>query len=95
MHMPWPPAGWGEVAKREMFQDYWDSGDPLLGELGGGRGWAGWLAGVSAPDVGAEAAARRTPQAQRLQEEEEAAAQQEPQVRWGLLGWGLPHSRSV
>ena len=65
--------GWGEAALREMFRDYWASGDPAVGEAGGGRGWAGWLVGERGADVLAGQ------QAQQAQREEAPAAEQEDQ----------------
>ncbi len=59
-----------------MFQDYWESGDPLVGELGGGRGWAGWLAGTTAPDVGVTAERGRGRNRQG-REAEQAGAEEE------------------
>ncbi|GAB4821148.1 hypothetical protein N2152v2_008194 [Parachlorella kessleri] len=82
------PEGWGQAAKRDMFQDYWESGDPLVGELGGGRGWAGWLAGTTAPDVGVTAERGRGRNRQG-REAEQAGAEEEqgPSEDAAWSGW--------
>ncbi|KAL4443524.1 hypothetical protein ABPG75_011261 [Micractinium tetrahymenae] len=74
------PEGWPEDALEAMFEEFWRSGAPMLGQPGA-AGWAAWLAGEPAGSAQAAAvAAAEGSKRRRAREQEEAERERKEQA---------------
>ncbi|KAL4447355.1 hypothetical protein ABPG77_007388 [Micractinium sp. CCAP 211/92] len=72
------PEGWPEDALEAMFEEFWRSGAPMVGQPGA-AGWAAWMAGGPAGSAAAAAAEGSKRRRERERQDAEAAEAQQAQ----------------